>query len=564
MEKKTKKMAAALAVVAVVLMVAAGLLIYQGRSPWPDADKETCRFFVNGQWLEQGERPDRLENSATDYKCVVDMEQGVTLYNYPAGYRVWLPEGLEWDFTHSNRVAKADGADFSVTISGEWSPYEDVDGYLQFYQNRFYESEYFRESNGLTLLQDETVETAGMETRLLTLSFGEDSALPYRVYTFAYQKQGRNYMRYLFRGESFDEAYEQDFMAVLNSFERIPAVGEAKSYLKPTPKPDPNWDEQTAALWQSYREQDTLDWGIFVADVFGEGIRETIPAMEEKIGMPFEVVLMYLQLGLPLDTEGLELAKQSGKVIELTLQVSANNNSDVYGYTPMFDLLAGKFDEDLRTLAQQLNYFEHPILFRLNNEMNSDWTSYSGIVTMSDPEIYIAVWRYIYDVFEQNGVDNLIWVFNPNDRNYPPSEWNDFTRYWPGDDYVQMIGLTGYNTGDYYADLTGETWREFKDIYEDVQQKYGPYFGDYPWMITEFGSSSYGGDKVAWIENMFDCIDDFDNLKVAVWWSYADFDTREGKEGIAARPYFLDETSETLEAFAKGRKEPSQREQQSS
>ena len=209
MEKKTKKMAAALAVVAVVLMVAAGLLIYQGRSPWPDADKETCRFFVNGQWLEQGERPDRLENSATDYKCVVDMEQGVTLYNYPAGYRVWLPEGLEWDFTHSNRVAKADGADFSVTISGEWSPYEDVDGYLQFYQNRFYESEYFRESNGLTLLQDETVETAGMETRLLTLSFGEDSALPYRVYTFAYQKQGRNYMRYLFRGESFDEAYEQ-------------------------------------------------------------------------------------------------------------------------------------------------------------------------------------------------------------------------------------------------------------------------------------------------------------------------------------------------------------------
>ena len=50
-----------------------------------------------------------------------------------------------------------------MTISGEWSPYEDVDGYLQFYQNRFYESEYFRESNGLTLLQDETVETAGMK-----------------------------------------------------------------------------------------------------------------------------------------------------------------------------------------------------------------------------------------------------------------------------------------------------------------------------------------------------------------------------------------------------------------
>ena len=110
-------------------------------------------------------------------------------------------------------------------------------------------------------------------------------------------------MRYLFRGESFDEAYEQDFMAVLNSFERIPAVGEAKSYLKPTPKPDPNWDEQTAALWQSYREQDTLDWGIFVADVFGEMcIRDRRRAQEPRqLGQ--QALGGHLQKGLPVPVQ---------------------------------------------------------------------------------------------------------------------------------------------------------------------------------------------------------------------------------------------------------------------
>ena len=34
--------------------------------------------------------------------------------------------------------------------------------------------------------------------------------------------------------------------------------------------------------------------------------------------------------------------------------------------------------------------------------------------------------------------------------------------------------------------------------------------------------------------------------------SYADFDTRPGREGTAARPYWLDETPETLEAFRRG------------
>ena len=542
-----------LAVAAVLLMAAGLALFYRSRVPYPKADQKDCLYFVNGQWLPKGERPRGIAG-ATDYKCVVDEQTGVALYNYPEGYRLWLPDGMDFDFSRSNMVVKADAPDFSVTVSREWSPYEDVDGYLQFYQNRFYENEYFRQSNGLNLLQDELLITAGMDTRLLTLSFEEGSALPYPVYTFAYQKQGRGYVRYLFRGDAFDEDYQKTCVKVLNSFEAVRSFGEGKSYLTATPKADPNWDEETAALWRRYCEQDTVDWGIFVADMYESGIKETIPALEEKIGVPFDVVLLYLQLGTPLGAEGLEIAKQDGKVIELTLQVSANNNTDVYGYTPMFDLLAGAFDEHLTALAGQLNDFEHPILFRLNNEMNSDWTSYSGIVTMSDPDLYIAVWRYIYDFFAAQGVDNLIWVFNPNDRNYPPSNWNDFTRYWPGDDYVQMIGLTGYNTGDYYADLTGETWREFKDIYNDVEKKYSPYFGEYPWMITEFGSSSYGGDKVAWINGMFDCIDDFDNLKIAVWWSYADFDTREGKEGIAARPYFLDETPETLEAFARRRR----------
>lgn len=180
--------------------------------------------------------------------------------------------------------------------------------------------------------------------------------------------------------------------------------------------------------------------------------------------------------------------------------------------------------------------------------MNSDWTSYSGIVTLSDPELYKAAWIRIYDIFEQEQVDNAIWIWNPNDNNYPPSKWNDFLCYYPGDDYVQMIGITGYNTGNYYENETGEVWREFDKIYSEINEKYMTYFAEFPWMITEFASSSYGGDKVKWMEHMFKNIHSYPNIKAAVWFSYADYD----ENGIAARPYWIDETPETLKAFQKG------------
>ena len=65
-------------------------------------------------------------------------------------------------------------------------------------------------------------------------------------------------------------------------------------------------------------------------------------------------------------------------------------------------------------------------------------------------------------------MDNAIWIFNPNDRDYPPANWNHFMAYYPGDEFVQLIGITGYNTGTYYKETKNETWREFDEIYDRI------------------------------------------------------------------------------------------------
>jgi hypothetical protein len=102
--------------------------------------------------------------------------------------------------------------------------------------------------------------------------------------------------------------------------------------------------------------------------------------------------------------------------------------------------------------------------------------------------------------------------------------------------------------------VTGEGWRSFTEIYDPLNEKYGRFYGEFPWMITEFACSSVGGDKEKWIEDMFGNMGKYKNLKAAVWWSYADYDYSTGKKGIPARRYWLDEKPEYMKAFKEGLK----------
>ena len=112
-----------------------------------------------------------------------------------------------------------------------------------------------------------------------------------------------------------------------------------------------------------------------------------------------------------------------------------------------------------------------------------------------------------------------------------------------------MLGVTGYNTGTL---VEHERWREFEDIYDSINEKYSPMFDRFPWIITEFASSSAGGDKAAWIDGMFAALPKYPNIKIAVWFNYADFDITDPYNWQIKRPYWLDETPETLRAFKRG------------
>ena len=506
---------------------------------------------------------------AADNKKVLRDAATTRLVNYTHGYQLDLPAGAEFDFSLSPVYTTGRGASFDVTVSREKADYQSlkdvvtfelstllpwffedytVENYVYYYEYRFLLDEGWQQNNGVTTSSwtDDALDAYFVEAQVDDL---------YDGYLYVnYFTPSREYLRVMFRYQKEDTATRDRLAALAGNTRIFDPLGTAVYHTDYAPDLSRTvWSDETQALYTRLNDFSApMDWGIFLQDFYINGFDGELAELEQALDYTFPTILYYRHFPThEFPTEVMQENYEAGRLVELTLQLTDNNNTDMFAKSPLLDIYRGSMDAELRAWARAAADFGHPFLFRLNNEMNSDWTSYGGVVNLGDPAIFTAVWQRIWRIFEEEGVDNCIWVYNPNDRQAPPSDWNNSLAYYPGNEYVHMIGVTGYNNGTYYTQWA-EEWREFDVIYDLIWEEYAPRFDRFPWIITEFASSGVGGDKVAWIENMFDHIGNYPNIRIAVWFSFADFDDTNG--GVPARTYWLDETPETLEAFRQGLK----------
>ncbi len=521
------------------------------------AQDYTLSLYGDGNLLNEG------FTDETDRKAVYEDGAVTRLVNYLDGYQLDFPAGTRFDFTLSPLFTRAEGDGFDATVSREQATYaskkdiltfelstflpflvEDytVRRHVDYYEYRFLLDPGWQQNNRVSVEQWQDG-----DVWLISAVLQDPGDAVYDGYLYATVFTGsREYLRVMYRYHTADAGMRDALAAQAAALRAFDPTGTGVCATDYAPELPENWSGETADLYREIAGGDRLRWGIFAQDIFTTGIRETIPRLEESLDYHFDVILAYFLLDQEFPAEFMRQNYEDGRIVELTLQITDNNNENMFARTPFLDIYRGELDDRIRAIARAAADFGHPFLFRLNNEMNSDWTSYSGVVNMADPQLFVSVWQRIYRIFQEEGADNCIWIFNPNDRNAPPSRWNDSLAYYPGNGYTQVLGVTGYNNGTYYTQWA-EQWREFDQIYNEIQDQYLPHFASFPWMITEFASSSVGGDKAAWIDHMFAHIGDYPNIKIAVWFSYADFDG-----DTPARPYWLDETPETLEAFRRG------------
>jgi mannan endo-1,4-beta-mannosidase len=83
---------------------------------------------------------------------------------------------------------------------------------------------------------------------------------------------------------------------------------------------------------------------------------------------------------------------------------------------------------------QELQRHGVVVLWRPFHEMNGNWFWWDG----KDPGTFKQLWRQMFDYFTKTkGLDNLLWVYAPN-------HGTNTAVYYPGDRYVDLVGLDAY------------------------------------------------------------------------------------------------------------------------
>jgi Glycosyl hydrolase family 26 len=202
-------------------------------------------------------------------------------------------------------------------------------------------------------------------------------------------------------------------------------------------------------------------------------------------------------------------------------------------------IIDGGFDRPVRAWARAARETDIPLLLSFGAEVNDEWgpwsarwngageTSGYGDPTYPDgAERFRDAYRHVVTLFRAEGATNVTWFFHAD--TYPPHQWwNTLEWYYPGDAYVDWLGISGY--GSLTADgpvVNFAAKLEASGVYPLLTR-----LSARPMAVVEMGVvDGPAGVKPEWIRRAFAALRSgrYPRIRGAVWWDWGDggIDTR--------------------------------------
>ncbi|MGX7680576.1 glycoside hydrolase family 26 protein [Jatrophihabitans sp. DSM 45814] len=148
-------------------------------------------------------------------------------------------------------------------------------------------------------------------------------------------------------------------------------------------------------------------------------------------------------------------------------EAKGGNNKDQSAYT-LTKIIAGNWDAYLATWAAQVVQTGLPLVLRFAHEMNGSWYPWSATSHGNTRQQFIAAWQHVWNVFQAAGANKyVIWAWTPV-RDTPGSGYPSFGSIYPGDKYVDWVGMSGYSYGSKgpisYSSTFGYTFGKLKSL----------------------------------------------------------------------------------------------------
>lgn len=217
----------------------------------------------------------------------------------------------------------------------------------------------------------------------------------------------------------------------------------------------------------------------------------SVIALEKDLGHSLAIITHYYSANSTIESDELAADAKNGRIPIITL--TSGGDADA--------TLAGERDEMFRERAREFKKFGKPIFLRYFTAMNRPGINGRhdkdlGYVVGASPETdalraakYVKLWRYVYDIFKSEGATNVAWVWSVGDEK---SKWDDFAKpYYPGNDYVDWIGLNGYNQ---HEDTDAIFTERFAPFFNYWLQQTGK-----PEMMTETGGPTNTQSQANWL-----------------------------------------------------------------
>jgi hypothetical protein len=286
----------------------------------------------------------------------------------------------------------------------------------------------------------------------------------------------------------------------------------------------------------------------------------SLDATSAKIGVSPNLVGYFQGWDQSFRADAVQRAWQQGRMPMMTWEsrpIDADNSSNSAPAYSLPKIIGGDFDTYLHQYAKAIVATGLPLAIRLDHEMNGIWYPWSendgagNSINGNSPGDYVKMWRHVHDIFQQEGANSLvIWVWAPNIVNNLPASHQTaayLQGLYPGDQYVDWVGLSGYLRPPYKSDNNFSfdyTFTPSLNALRNLTSK--------PIILAEVGASETDGHKPTWITSFFQGLAKPENSDI-IGFSWFNLAVTSYVEGVrATNDWRIDSRSDSLSAFIAG------------
>ncbi len=267
---------------------------------------------------------------------------------------------------------------------------------------------------------------------------------------------------------------------------------------------------------------------------FDAGGLGEVNATEHAVRAHAGVVMFFADWAGPLPTVAqLQQIGARGAVPEITWEPwdAVSPDGDRQPTYRLGRIAAGVHDDLIRSFARRLATYGRPVRLRFAHEMNAGTYPWSAGRNGNRDADFVNAWRHVHRLVREEGATNVRFVWSPRaDALFEP--------FWPGREYVDVIGMSGFNGG---AELDWSGWRNPEAIFAPNLTAVRRLAPGIEMELSEVASAESGGSKARWVEQLFQMLDEqFPEVRTVVWfdidkearWSIAS--SRESSEAFAS------------------------------